>query len=819
VPISSLKPAIVQRNEDAFMIHDIRELLNIPHPRARGFVESLPFGRNDTTAGSETELQVAVFGNRDHVDLPSTIVSSNYYANIVRRALTGDMSRHAVAELERYLNTNSEEVWENSWFRLPIKHLSRFARAVLDTDFLSNRRDPNSRPRSDVHRFIMTESGNEFLRVPISYLLKLSLADVLGAQPNLPRLIHETGVRVMDHLLSDNTSPETVSFHVVPLRPNAGLGRALAAETAKRFLLTQLLLMYANETFTTPESHQKAVIYFSPHPPVRQKHLNECISDAFYRELFMSPCLSGWDEGEAKHQYMCLCHQVLSRSQLNAVIKLRDAGIITRNLVVLPNTSNISLANNGTHVSLGSMKLTDHLAEHTSGYGPAHEKYLGDLVIKIVEHFLPLFVDTYSAAPYRLAYSDFHPERVLGFLPHELDYTHLRMIWRRWKKKAGLKIFGQPLTPFGLRPLDRAISFLFRLRGDVVPDFRLIDYLVALMSTPRSPALDGKLGSEARLTKDLSDLGVFDVKMSVYLLYRLRAFAKSGFSGFEGRYYSLFESLEHDMSEAVNLQALITALAFKYVLQGAVTHAHIPDDPFIESERRQIFFGAAIGVPTFFVRGDTTNAFLKRIIERTREVRYSRRYRGYLRVYNRQYRLALASLIQSDAADLIELLGLENTVNSLIARLQEPRTQSAAGRITKGILGKLAVDSPLLAGALQFNIEAERYYRSTLRRKHIEEALSFLAEDFKEMDAGLGSLYIPSREAAHCFLQDRSATEFLAAVRDDLVDEALQRDALIRLIDLVLITIHIDRIKSETTLATSQRDDTDPAPIRRAGNW
>ena len=50
----------------------------------------------------------------------------------------------------------------------------------------------------------------------------------------------------------------------------------------------------------------------------------------------MSPCLSGWSNGEAKYQYMHLCHQVLSRSQLNAVAKLREAGIITNDLIVLP---------------------------------------------------------------------------------------------------------------------------------------------------------------------------------------------------------------------------------------------------------------------------------------------------------------------------------------------------------------------------------------------------------------------------------------------------------------------------------------------------
>jgi hypothetical protein len=235
------------------------------------------------------------------------------------------------------------------------------------------------------------------------------------------------------------------------------------------------------------DSGQRAMIYFAPHPPARQKQLNDCISDAFYRELFMSPCLSGWDDGEAKHAYMKLCHQVLSRSQLNDVAKLREAGIVVNNLVVLPNLSNISLANNGAHVSLGSRKLTAAMREGHSGFGPVEEKLVGDLTIKIVEHFLPLFVGAYSAAPYRLDFADFHPEKVLGFLPHELDYTRLRMIWRRWRKKADLKIFGYAMTPCGPSWIDRILSALFRLKGDWVADFRLLDYLVAVMSTESSP--------------------------------------------------------------------------------------------------------------------------------------------------------------------------------------------------------------------------------------------------------------------------------------------------------------------------------------------
>ncbi|HEY6404063.1 MAG TPA: hypothetical protein VI479_21765, partial [Blastocatellia bacterium] len=496
-------------------------------------VESLPFSESDITAGSESELQTVVVGAKESVDLPLQIERSNYYANISRRIAAGDTPRRAIIGLERYLNDNREQVWENSWARFPMRLLSAFGRQTFQSDMLADKRDHRRGLRADMDRFIAHEGGETLMRVPVSYLLKLALAEIIGSQPDLPRVITVTGVKLLEHFLNDNTSPETFSFYVTLLRPENGLGRELAREKAKRFLLSQLLLMYANRRLGLLQSGQRAMIYFAPHPPVRQKQLNDCISDAFYREMFISPCLSGWDDGEAKHAYMKLCHQVLSRSQLNAVAKLREAGIVVNNLVVLPNLSNISLANNGAHISLGSRMLTAAMREGHPGFGPVEEKFLGDLTIKIVEHFLPLFVGSYSAAPYRLDFADFHPEKVLGFLPHELDYTHLRMIWRRWRRKADLKIFGWAMTPCGPSWIDRLLSALFRLKGDWVADFRLLDYLVAVMSTESSPALDGSLGAGERLKLDLADLGVFDTKMPLYLLYRLREFEVMGFTGFE----------------------------------------------------------------------------------------------------------------------------------------------------------------------------------------------------------------------------------------------------------------------------------------------
>jgi hypothetical protein len=775
----------------------ILNLLGVYPDDSRHFIEELPFSVNDSTAGSETELQAVVAGRKDDVDLPNTIEQSNYFANILKRAAAGETPRRLITDLERFLNNNRENVWENSWVQFPRKMLSPYAGSVFDHDLRAIKSDPQSGPRSDTHRFIFRNGeGEEYLRLPISYLIKLSLADVLGSQERLPEIIRKTGQRLMGNFLNDNTSPETFSFHVVPLRAETGMGRAIARETSKRLLLTQLLIMYANERFSLIASGQRAMVYSAPHPPIRQKELNRHIPDAFYRELFMSPCLSGWDRGEEKFRYMQLCHQVLSRSQLNGVAKLREAGIITNNLVVLPDVSTVSLANNGTHISLGSRKLTAALANPASGFTAAHEKHVGDLAIKMAEHFLPLFVGTYSAAPYRLAYTDFHPERALGFLPHELDYTHLRMIWRRWKKKAHLSVFGRPVTPFGPEWIDRMMSGLFRMKGDFVPDFRLIDYLVCLMSTNQSPALDGTLGSCDRLRHDLADMGVFDNQMSVYLLYKLRDFATMGFSGFEGRHYSLFENLEDDMGGAASLQTLINALAFKFMATGKFSHAHIPDDPSVESERRQIFFAAAIGLPTFFVQKNTSNLFLRKILLRAGQVRQSHRYPGYLRVHVHEYRKALLQVLIDDGRELVEALDLKGTIEDLMLRLEHPDKHSASGRLTRGILDTLSAKSPMDLSAGDFNEGAETYYRETLRRQHFREAFRFLEEDCLQLDLGMPGSDEMGREALRSILGDRGAASFLREIKRDVQEERASPDLLKKLINLVIFTIHRDTVQS-----------------------
>ncbi|MBM9536095.1 hypothetical protein [Desulfobulbus alkaliphilus] len=753
----------------------------------------LPFHGTDVSVGVENEFQVAVEGNNDQVDLPRTIIESNYYRNLTLRARRGDLNPRLLTELNSFLHDQNNGIWENSWVRFPRHLLSAYSSSVLNRDLLADKNNPTGPARKDSHRFLYTEKGEPWLRIPVSYLLKLALAEVIGRFDSTAPLLHDTGEHLMEHLLNDNCSPEITSFTVSREQGSASAGHCTAAETSRRFFSLHLLISFANQAFRLQHHGQTCYLYLAPNPPARQKQLNELISDQFYRELFLNPCLSGWQQGEIKKEYMGLCHRTLSRSQLNTITKLKEAGIIVNNLVVLPNTSSTSLANNGTHITLGSRALT-HWYHQPEGF--LLEKYFGDLVIKIVEHFLPLFVTTCSAAPYRLAFTDFHPEKVLGYLPHELDYTHLRMLWRRWKKKASLRFCGHSLTPVGPLWLDRLISTLLRLHGDYLPDVRLIDYLVALQSVEQSPALDGMMHNQERLKRDLSEMGVFDSRMAIYLPYRMRALAAYGFSGFEGRHYSLFPDLGPTFALAVDLQILITKLAYRWVLAGSIHHGDIPDDPCTESERRQIFFAAAIGVPTVFVRANTGNTFLRRIIDQVEQRRPSRRYRGFIRIEVAAYQQSCLKLLQKECAMQDDQAMAAMILDPLEAMLKGT-APTAAARLTTEILSEMGRNTnPMHVRAADFNRAAEIYYRTNLLQTHLKNGLETLIEDGRRLDACSAPSVCLIREQLTGTIP---AALLIGQIGSRVLTGKAAIDEIQRLLLLILLIIHCERQTTATT--------------------
>jgi hypothetical protein len=289
-----------------------------------------------------------------------------------------------------------------------------------------------------------------------------------------------------------------------------------------------------------------------------------------------------------------------------------------------------------------------------------------------------------------------------------------------------------------------------------------------------------------------------------------------GFSGFEGRHYSLFENIEEDMGRAADLQNLLNVLAFKYIAEGKLMHAHIPDDPSVESERRQIVFGSAIGVPTFFIRHDTKNLFLRRIIDKTSRVRLSRRYPGYLRVYNLEYRKALLSILREDAADLIEMLGLKETMDDLTLRLECPDSHATAGRLTGSILESAGEKSPLHMKANDFNKAAEKFYRDDLKRHHIRDAFRLLEEDMSRIDAVCHKDKQMMRNALQFTLKDQNVSQFLSITKEKAIREEVSTNDLVKLINLTLISIDNDRSQSQMFSHNELSENYNASPVYRA---
>ena len=77
--------------------------------------------------------------------------------------------------------------------RLPRSALSPFAYTMFRRDLRANKDIKVSELRTDAHKFVIKQHGEEFLRVPASYLLKLALADVVNFQSSIPRIIQKTG--------------------------------------------------------------------------------------------------------------------------------------------------------------------------------------------------------------------------------------------------------------------------------------------------------------------------------------------------------------------------------------------------------------------------------------------------------------------------------------------------------------------------------------------------------------------------------------------------------------------------------------------------
>jgi hypothetical protein len=280
--------------------------------------------------------------------------------------------------------------------------------------------------------------------------------------------------------------------------------------------------------------------------------------------------------------------------------------------------------------------------------------------------------------------------------------------------------------------------------------------------------------------------------MALYLPYRLRAFNAIGFSGFEGRHYSVFPTFGEDLGRAVDLQNLLNALAFKYIAEGTVDHADIPDQPTIESERRQIFFIAAIGIRSFNIAADSPNLFLRKLLRATACTRHSRRYSGALRVHTPDYLNALLTTLKNDGAGLIEAMGLQSTVEDLEQRLSDPDANSALGRLLKGILEEAGARSPFDVPADSFNRSAEKYFRETLRKRHLREAIEVFSEECRQHGNPM------RHDCASSFLEPATKIQqLIEALQRSGDPEALPAEQLLGLIRLALALVVLKKREAQ----------------------
>jgi hypothetical protein len=356
-------------------------------------------------------------------------------------------------------------------------------------------------------------------------------------------------------------------------------------------------------------------------------------------------------------------------------------------------------------------------------------------------------------------------------------------MWREWKEKAKLRVLGKAVTPYGPDGIDNFRAQVLGLRGDLVPDYRLLNYPVAWLATEHSSALDGTLGNVSRLVAELDELGVVDKRLAFYMPVRLREFSRMGFSGFEGRYYSLFPTFQRDMAQAADLQQLLLMMAYQLALEGDVSAEDLPDDPTSESERRQPFFFAAAGLPAFYVHKRSRNELLRRILPYCKKTRSSWRHPDYLRVSIRDYQEALVSWMEENAREVIDRAQAKLTLIDLRFRLAD-RTQRAHTRTTAGVMEEAGGSDPMRLRADEFNRAAEQHYRGTLRRNNLREAFEQLREDAEAMQKNGHPELAPLIRYG---VRVQDPVRFLDSIGQRLVNDELTAQEVTTVLNLLLL--------------------------------
>jgi hypothetical protein len=104
--------------------------------------------------------------------------------------------------------------------------------------------------------------------------------------------------------------------------------------------------------------------------------------------------------------------------------------------------------------------------------------------------------------------------------------------------------------------------------------------------------------------------------------------------------------------------------------------------------------------------------------------------------------------------------------------------------------------------AEEFNVQAERYYRDALRRRHTVEAFEFLIDDLRALEKRATQVDGEVRKALRDCLNGRCATEMAERLRSSVATDEATEDELRALINLTLLSVHLDIKASEKWIAS-----------------
>ncbi|MCK7467335.1 MAG: hypothetical protein MZU91_03795 [Desulfosudis oleivorans] len=103
----------------------------------------------------------------------------------------------------------------------------------------------------------------------------------------------------------------------------------------------------------------------------------------------------------------------------------------------------------------------------------------------------------------------------------------------------------------------------------------------------------------------------------------------------------------------------------------------------MKAKERQIIFGSAIGIPTFFVHRNTGNTFLKRIVKNTQRVRSSAAIKDMTEFTTWSTGAPYWILFAMMPPISSEMLGMRETILDLGYRINEPDHFAASGKLTQ----------------------------------------------------------------------------------------------------------------------------------------